>query len=167
MRVGGNSGQTLTFWTYFRVGCFLFDMLNTHIKLNMLWRLAIVTLFLTNTMNISIRDPISNTSFRYTTFHLWDLLDGQSSGLKLGAKQTPLRIYNLLISKLQMSRQCLIVIRKRTETLVKVLTLKRGGVQGTHKLHLLYTLPDLQKLFQLTCPNISTLQWRFGALTAP
>ena len=93
----------------------------------MLWRLAIVTLFLTNTMNISIRDPISNTSFRYTTFHLWDLLDGQSSGLKLGAKQTPLRIYNLLISKLQMSRQCLIVIRKRTETLVKVLTLKRGG----------------------------------------
>ena len=59
----------------------------------MLWLFATFTFLTTYTICISIIDSFSDTNSTLLTFHLWDQLDGQSRGLKLGAKKSPLRIY--------------------------------------------------------------------------
>ena len=114
------------------------DVLNMHMKWNMLWLFATFTFSPIHTARISIIDSLSNTTFTLHTFHLWDRPDGQSRGLKLGAKQTPLRIYYQPVSTMflyalhQIDTHDLVCARPdqyptTTSTLMRILSSQRGG----------------------------------------
>ena len=109
-----------------------------HMKWNMLWLFAIFTLSPIYTANISIFDSISNTTFNLHTFHLWDRPDGQSRGLKLGAKKSPLRIYYPAVTCIFLCAANPINTHSpvrngpdrypnTTSTLMRILTPHRGG----------------------------------------
>ena len=161
-----------------------------HMKWNMLWLFATFTFSPIHTARISIIDSLSNTTFTLHTFHLWDRPDGQSRGLKLGAKQTPLRIYYQAVSTMflyalhQIDTHDLVCARPdqyptTTSTLMRILSSQQGGggVQGgLRKLHLPDTFPDddtcrTEKIPPL-CNDISKhiqclTQRHSGVLTAP
>ena len=123
------------------------DVLNMHMKWNMLWLFATFTFSPIHTARISIIDSLSNTTFTLHTFHLWDRPDGQSRGLKLGAKKSPLRIYYPAVTCIFLCAANPINTHSpvrngpdrypnTTSTLMRILTSHRGGAQGVlRKLH--------------------------------
>ena len=138
LRSGGTFGQTCTTWIYSKSNISTSNILDMHINWNMLWLLATLTFLTTYTICISIIDSFSDTNSTLLTFHLWDQLDGQSRGLKLGAKKSPLRIYYPAVTCIFLCAANPINTHSpvrngpdrypnTTSTLMRILTSQKGG----------------------------------------